>query len=144
MTKSQGSLASDGTEPGESYGAAERVAAETRTAAVSRTFVVAPEVQRRARTVLVVGGLVRLAPRYRASITGIRVVLANRDSLALENRMRAADAVVVIPGNVSHQAARKVREYSRRHGLRLLLAASPGVGEVCRTIERASRLQRHR
>lgn len=92
-----------------------------------------------APTVLVVGGLARLAPFYRAETANCDVVVANADSTWLEHRLRSADAVVMVPGNVSHRAAHRVRSYSRRHRLRVILASSAGVGAVCRSIEAAAR-----
>jgi cellobiose-specific phosphotransferase system component IIB len=93
---------------------------------------------RSAQRVVVVGGLSRLARHYRDSATEhLRTVdVENTDSHRLEDRVRTADGVVLVVPNISHNAAEKVRECSRRFGVVCENASSPGVAQVRRSIER--------
>jgi hypothetical protein len=87
------------------------------------------------RTVLVMGGLTRLASLYRSANPAHDVVIANTDSPLTARRLDSFDAVVVVPTNLSHQAARRVLDGVRRKGVAVLLATSPGVGTVRRAID---------
>jgi hypothetical protein len=102
-------------------------------------YVAASQTRRR---VLVVGGIARLAQYYQDSTGTAQVAVVNEDSLLLGARLRSSDAVVVVPANLSHAAAERTRKYSRSHGLPVVLARSPGVGEVRRAIGRATQLAR--
>lgn len=91
------------------------------------------------RTVLVMGGLARLARLYQLEHSEHRVVVANTDSRLIARQIESFDAVVVVPTNLSHQAARRVLDGLRRTGVVVLLAPTPGVGTVRKTIEAALR-----
>jgi hypothetical protein len=80
--------------------------------------------------ILVVGGLTRLDPHYRDAPQGVAVDVAGHDSASLEARARAADAIVLVVGYVSHSAAAKVREIARRRGTPLTSADSASVSRV--------------
>ena len=80
--------------------------------------------------ILVVGGLTRLDAHYRDAPPGIEVDVADYDSGSLETRARAADAIVLVVGYVSHSAAAKVREIARRRGTPLTSADSASVTRV--------------
>lgn len=92
----------------------------------------------RKRKILVVGGLLRLAPQYRTEDDGISVVVENTASMDLKQRLKSVDAVVLVPTKISHVATSIVRKYTRRNGVALLHAAGAGVAEVRHTIERAA------
>lgn len=91
------------------------------------------------RNVLVMGGLARLASLYQSPSPELKVVVANADSPLTARRIHSFDAIVVVPTNVSHQAARRVLDGVRRTGAVVRLAASPGVGAVRKAIEAAVR-----
>ena len=81
--------------------------------------------------VLVVGGLTRLDPHYRAApSTAIEIDSINGDGPSLETRAEAADAIVLVVGNVSHAAAAKVRSIARRRGMPLASATGASVSRV--------------
>jgi hypothetical protein len=89
------------------------------------------------RTVLVMGGLTRLASLYRSANPEHEVVVATTDSPLTARRLDSFDAVVVVPTNLSHQAARRVLDGVRRKGVAVRLASGPGVGTVRRAIDKA-------
>jgi Uncharacterized protein conserved in bacteria (DUF2325) len=80
--------------------------------------------------VLVVGGLTRLDPFYRAAPAGIEIDAVYVDCPSLETRAEAADALVLVVGNVSHSAAAKVRSIARRRGTPLASATGASVSRV--------------
>ncbi|MBX3197739.1 MAG: DUF2325 domain-containing protein [Labilithrix sp.] len=84
----------------------------------------------RAMRVLVVGGLTRLDAHYRAAPGGIEIDTVNADGGSLETRAAAADAIVLVVGNVSHAAAAKVRSIARRRGTPLASATGASVSRV--------------
>ena len=85
--------------------------------------------ERRIR-VLVVGGLTRLDSFYRDAPSGIEIDTVNGDCPSLLTRAEAADALVLVIGNVSHAAALKVRNIAKRHGTPLAPATGPSVSRV--------------
>lgn len=85
------------------------------------------------------GGLARLAKAYRSSHPEHDVVVANADSPLTARRLESFDAIVLIPTNLSHQAARRVLNGVWRRSKAVFLAPSPGVTTVRRTIEAALR-----
>ncbi|MBX3223427.1 MAG: DUF2325 domain-containing protein [Labilithrix sp.] len=80
--------------------------------------------------VLVVGGLTRLDAHYRAAPAGIEIDTVNADCGSLETRAGAADAIVLVVGNVSHAAAAKVRSIARRRGTPLASTTGASVSRV--------------
>ncbi|MBX3212924.1 MAG: DUF2325 domain-containing protein [Labilithrix sp.] len=84
----------------------------------------------RAIRVLVVGGLTRLDAHYRAAPVGVEIDTVNADGGSLETRAAAADALVLVVGNVSHAAAAKVRSLARRRGTPLASATGASVSRV--------------
>ena len=81
--------------------------------------------------VLVVGGLTRLDPYYReAAPPGVEIDAVYVDCASLETRAEAADALVLVVGNVSHAAAGKVRSIARRRGTPLASATGASVSRV--------------
>jgi Uncharacterized protein conserved in bacteria (DUF2325) len=80
--------------------------------------------------VLVVGGLTRLDPYYRAAPAGIEIDAVYVDCPSLETRAEAADALVLVVGNVSHSAAGKIRSVARRRGTPLAAATGASVSRV--------------
>ncbi|MBX3259022.1 MAG: DUF2325 domain-containing protein [Labilithrix sp.] len=84
----------------------------------------------RAIRVLVVGGLTRLDAHYRAAPAGVEIDTVNADGGSLETRAAAADAIVLVVGNVSHAAAAKVRSIARRRGTPLASATGASVSRV--------------
>lgn len=85
---------------------------------------------RRPVRVLVVGGMTRLEPFYRDAPENVSVDVASVDSGSLEDRASAADALVLVVGTVSHSAAEKIRDVSRRRGKPLTAATGPSVSRV--------------
>jgi Uncharacterized protein conserved in bacteria (DUF2325) len=98
----------------------------------------APASQRPLR-VLVVGGLTRLDSFYRDAPSGntITIDVIYVDCPSLETRAEAADALVLVVGNVSHSAAAKVRSIARRRGTPLASATGPSVSRVRASIAMA-------
>ena len=81
--------------------------------------------------VLVVGGLTRLDPHYRDTpSTEIEIDSITGDGPSLETRAEAADAIVLVVGNVSHAAAAQVRSIARRRGTPLASATGASVSRV--------------
>lgn len=89
--------------------------------------------------VLVVGGLTRLDAHYRAALEGVDVDALYVNCPRLEASCEAADALVLVLGNVSHGAAAKVRDVARRRGTPLAEVTSPGVSRVRATIAALAR-----
>lgn len=85
--------------------------------------------------VLVVGGLTRLDAHYKEfAKKGVEVENIYNDCPSLEARAEHADALVLLLGHVSHNAAIKVRNVARRRGTPLASLMSPSVSGVRRTI----------
>ena len=80
--------------------------------------------------VLVVGGLTRLDAFYRDAPPGIAIDVISADCPSLGARAEAADALVLVVGNVSHSAADKVRSIARRRGAPLAAATGASVSRV--------------
>ncbi|HVH44420.1 MAG TPA: DUF2325 domain-containing protein [Labilithrix sp.] len=80
--------------------------------------------------VLVVGGLARLDTFYRSAPASIEIDTIYVDSPSLESRAEAADALVLVVGQISHPAALKVRNIARRHGKPLAAATGPSLSRV--------------
>lgn len=81
--------------------------------------------------VLVVGGMARLDAYYRELPPGeLAVDIVYADSISLEARALAADALVLVTGQISHAAAEKVRLAARRNGIPLVAATSPSLSRV--------------
>jgi Uncharacterized protein conserved in bacteria (DUF2325) len=80
--------------------------------------------------VLVVGGLARLDAHYREAPPGVEVDLVYVDCPSLEARAEAADALVLVVGQVSHAAAAKVRYVAKRRGTPLAAATAPSLSRV--------------
>jgi hypothetical protein len=80
--------------------------------------------------VLVVGGLTRLDPFYRAAPAAVEIDTVFVDSPSLETRAEAADALVLVVGQISHSAAAKVRNVARRWGKPLASATGPSLSRV--------------
>ena len=95
--------------------------------AEGQSDVVAPH---RPIRVLVVGGLTRLDPHYRDAPAGIEIDAVYVDCGSLETRAQAADALVLVVGNVSHSAADKIRSIARRRGTPLASATGASVSRV--------------
>ena len=93
----------------------------------------------KALRILVVGGITRFEPYYRDAPLGVDVDIAFVDSGSLEARAQAADGIVLVVGVVSHSAAAKVKDISRRRGTPLLTASGPSVSRVRASIATASR-----
>lgn len=87
--------------------------------------------------ILVVGGLTRLDTFYRDAPSGVEVDAVYVDCPTLEARVEAADALVLVVGNVSHPAAAKVRNAAKRRGIPLESAMSPSVSRVRASIASA-------
>jgi hypothetical protein len=62
------------------------------------------------------------------------VDVENRDGTRLNERVRSAEGIVLVDKNVSHSAAKKVRDQARKFGVHVADASSPGVGAVRRSI----------
>lgn len=89
--------------------------------------------------VFVVGGLTRLVTQYRdAAPAGIDVDVTDVDCPSLERRAEAADALVLVVGNVSHAAAGKVREVAKRRGIPLTPAMGSSVSRIRSAVKTAS------
>jgi hypothetical protein len=88
--------------------------------------------------ILVVGGLARLVPFYREVGPASEVDCANEDAPLLARTLTTYDAIVVVPGHLSHRAARRVLLERRRGGKVVRLADGPGVHAVHRAIAAAS------
>lgn len=85
---------------------------------------------------LVVGGLTRLDAEYRRGAPeGTEVEAILGDCPSLEARANAADALVLIVGNVSHPAAAKVRHVARRRGTPLASLRTASAARVRATVE---------
>lgn len=81
--------------------------------------------------VLVVGGLARLDAHYREAPPGdLALDIAYVDSASLETRACAADALVLVTGQISHSAAEKVRLVARRRAVPLVAATNPSLSRV--------------
>lgn len=80
--------------------------------------------------VLVVGGLTRLDSFYRAAPEAIEIETIFVDSPSLESRAEAADALVLVVGQISHPAAAKIRNVARRTGKPLAAATGPSLSRV--------------
>jgi hypothetical protein len=89
------------------------------------------------RSVLVLGGLTRLSRLYQNAHAAHQVVVANTDSALVARRLDSFDAVVVVPTNLSHQAARRALDRARRKGLGVMMATGPGLHTVRRAIDAA-------
>lgn len=87
--------------------------------------------------VLVVGGLTRLDPFYRAAPAAVEIDTVFVDSPSLQARAEAADALVLVVGHISHPAADKVREVARRHKKPLASATGPSLSRVRASISLA-------
>ncbi len=87
--------------------------------------------------ILVVGGLTRLDPFYRDAPPGIEIDTVFVDCASLDARAEAADALVLVTGNISHSAAAKVRRVASRRGLPLASATGPSVSRVRASIAQA-------
>jgi hypothetical protein len=79
---------------------------------------------------LIVGGLTRLDSFYCDAPPGLEIDAVYVDCPSLEARAEAADAVILVVGNVSHSAADKVRSVARRRGTPLVSASGPSVSRV--------------
>ena len=84
--------------------------------------------------IVVVGGLTRLQSHYCADFGCVDV--ENRDGTRLNERVRSAHGIVLVDKNISHSAAKKVRDQARKFGVYIADATSPGVGAVRRSISR--------
>jgi len=99
----------------------------------------------KARRVLVVGGLTRLHARYREgdpddAIDEQPVIdVVPTDSGALEAKVEAADAIVLVLDHVSHAAAAKVRRIARRRGTPVASITSSSAARVRASIEALAR-----
>ena len=85
--------------------------------------------------VLVVGGLDRLAHLYSERADAVVVDTIPRDVPTLQERLGAADGVVVVVSMISHPAAQKVRKVTKTRGTPVMHAGGPGLGQVRRTID---------
>jgi hypothetical protein len=81
-------------------------------------------------TILLVGGLERLDGHYRDAPPGLEVDAVYVDSVTLERRAEAADAIVLVTGHISHAAALKVRTIARRRNVPLVSALTPSISSV--------------
>lgn len=80
--------------------------------------------------VLVVGGLTRLDSFYREAPAAIEIDTVFVDSPSLQTRAEAADAIVLVVGQISHAAAAKVRITARRFDKPLASATGPSLSRV--------------
>ncbi|MBS2016181.1 MAG: DUF2325 domain-containing protein [Deltaproteobacteria bacterium] len=93
--------------------------------------------------VLVVGGLTRLDGEYTRDLPpGLEVEAVLEDCASLAGRASAADALVLVVGNVSHSAAAKVRRVARLRGTPLASVPSASASRIREAVASlGSRLQ---
>jgi hypothetical protein len=88
------------------------------------------------KTVVVIGGILRLEPQYRRVLKENNFIprIYNRDSPGLKGKVEGTDFIILFTGTVSHKLARKVRKVASVCKIPLIEARPSSLSSLRRTI----------